>query len=222
MLINMENITAQIRKLRIEKGYTVEEFSKKIGFSSQTGYHKIESGITDLKIKHLYRIAEVLEVTPEELLGLDAPQQQTEDGNLLKEYIRRLKTDLSAVTFQYRNLYGSYQFLDEVLSKLEKENPEAYKSLQEVMTGTKEKRINQNLKTIESTEFSENQEKEDYIKSEKEMGEQWKKLSPKETTSEVLRHHTFLRDMFDQIVRTYLDDKENTENNSVWKKPHSY
>jgi len=218
----MKEIIAYIKRLRIEKGYTIGEFSKKIGFSSQTGYQKIESGQTDLKTKHLFKIAEVLEVKPEELLGIESKSQNNEDTEFLKQYIRRLENDLASVTFQYQNLYYSYQFLDKVFAKFERTNPESYENFQEIILELKEKVIQQNLKELKSTEFSENEEKEEMITHEMNMGERWKKLSPKETTAEVLLHHTTLKDMFDQTLQIYLEDMENKEKPYVWKKNKLY
>lgn len=218
----MKDIVAYIKRLRIEKGYTIGEFSQEIGFSSQTGYQKIESGQTDLKMKHLFKIAEVLEVRPEELLGIETKSQNNEDTEFLKQYIRRLKNDLASVTFQYRNLYYSYQFLDKVFTKFERTNSESYEILQETMLELKDKVIQQNLKELELTEFSGNEEKEEMINHEKDSGEKWKKLSPKETTTEVLLHHTTLKDMFDQVIQIYLEDKDNKEKMYVWKKIRLY
>lgn len=58
-----------IKRLRKEKGYTQTDVAEKLGLS-QNAYSKIELGYSGISIKKLFQFAELLETTPQYLLGL--------------------------------------------------------------------------------------------------------------------------------------------------------
>ncbi|TAN51058.1 MAG: XRE family transcriptional regulator [Methylococcaceae bacterium] len=59
----------KLRVMRQFKGWSQEELAEKIGYSV-SGYAKIEHGETDINISKLEKIAEVLGVNLQQLLGL--------------------------------------------------------------------------------------------------------------------------------------------------------
>ncbi len=63
----------KIKKIRELRSFTQEYMAEKINLSTRA-YSKIESGETELTIKRLNEISEILEVKPEEILGFDEKQ----------------------------------------------------------------------------------------------------------------------------------------------------
>lgn len=59
----------QLKIVRLLKGWSQEEMAAKLGYS-KNGYAKIERGETDLNFAKLERIARLLEVDFQELLGM--------------------------------------------------------------------------------------------------------------------------------------------------------
>lgn len=51
-----------LRELRIQKGYSIEEMSKKMGFESYQGYYYKESGIRKIGADEIAKAAEILRV----------------------------------------------------------------------------------------------------------------------------------------------------------------
>lgn len=51
-----------LKELRIEKGYSVEEMSKMMGFESYQGYYYKESGARKMGADDIAKAAEILEV----------------------------------------------------------------------------------------------------------------------------------------------------------------
>lgn len=66
----MEHIGEKIRKIRYLKGLSQEYLATKCGIS-QNSLSKIELGETKLSIERLTQIANILELTPEEILTFD-------------------------------------------------------------------------------------------------------------------------------------------------------
>jgi transcriptional regulator with XRE-family HTH domain len=66
----MQNLTNKLRTLREVHGYKQEFVGNHLGLS-QTGYSKIEVGEVDLSVKHLQKLAELHQISPEQLLGWD-------------------------------------------------------------------------------------------------------------------------------------------------------
>lgn len=74
----------KIRKIRELKSYTQEYLSDRLNISTRA-YSKIESGETELTIKRLNQIGQILEVSPIEILGFDEKQifnNCTQKGNI--------------------------------------------------------------------------------------------------------------------------------------------
>lgn len=65
----MEDITEKIRLLRLQKGYSQENVADLMGIST-TAYGDIERGKTELTLARTAQMAEVLQTTVGELLGI--------------------------------------------------------------------------------------------------------------------------------------------------------
>lgn len=59
-----------IRNIRDVKGYSQEYLANELGIG-QAAYSKIESGVTDITLSRLYKIAELLEVSVYDLIPTD-------------------------------------------------------------------------------------------------------------------------------------------------------
>lgn len=64
----LTKIRKRIKFLRIEKGYSQYYLGNLLNIS-QISYHKLETGKTELKVKTLLELAEILEVEESYLLG---------------------------------------------------------------------------------------------------------------------------------------------------------
>ena len=60
----------QIKKMRLNKGYTQIQIAEKLGMTYQE-YQKIESGKTVIRADKLFHICKTLEVSSDWLLGLN-------------------------------------------------------------------------------------------------------------------------------------------------------
>lgn len=69
------DIVEEIRKIRIDKGFSHEAMAMNLGIS-QTAYTKLERSETKLTVERLYKIAEFLEVSISELLDENKSIQQ--------------------------------------------------------------------------------------------------------------------------------------------------
>jgi len=56
---------------RKEKGYTIEQMASELGYSSKSGYHNIESGLTSPPLPVAFKIAKLLGKTVHELFDDD-------------------------------------------------------------------------------------------------------------------------------------------------------
>ena len=56
----MEN---KLKSYRKKSGLTLEEVSKKLGYSTPNGYWKIEKGITKLKADQLIKLIKILDIS---------------------------------------------------------------------------------------------------------------------------------------------------------------
>jgi len=68
-----KSIERNIRKIRELKSYSQEFVANKLNLSVRA-YSKIENGETQLTLNRLNQISEILEVTPQEVLGFDDQQ----------------------------------------------------------------------------------------------------------------------------------------------------
>lgn len=64
----MEQVNINIRKRRKELGMSQDVLAKKIGYTDRSSIAKIETGVVDVTIIQLRKIAAALETTPLELL----------------------------------------------------------------------------------------------------------------------------------------------------------
>jgi len=64
---HMARLALNIRRQREHLNYSQEYVAGRLNIS-QSGYSKIEQGASSINVERLYQIAEVLEITPKELL----------------------------------------------------------------------------------------------------------------------------------------------------------
>ena len=69
----METIYNNIKKFRELKSVTRESMAHELGLSL-SGYSKLERGEVDITISKIYKIAEVLKISVEQILNFDASQ----------------------------------------------------------------------------------------------------------------------------------------------------
>ena len=75
----MTDISFNIKKFRLQKGLTLLELANKLGVSEST-IHKYETKrIKNIKYDTIVQLAEVLEVTPQELMGWDKKENTIKD-----------------------------------------------------------------------------------------------------------------------------------------------
>lgn len=67
----MLKLYQNIRKYRVEKGYTQSELAKKMGYADKSAISKIENGKVDLPQSQILKFSEVLDVDPGVLVGND-------------------------------------------------------------------------------------------------------------------------------------------------------
>ena len=79
----MSIVGANIFLYRKRKGLTQEELAAKMGYKSKSSINKIELGINDIPQSKIKQFAEVLEVTPAELMGWTS--DSSDDGDLSKD-----------------------------------------------------------------------------------------------------------------------------------------
>ena len=64
-----EFVGRRIKDRRIELGWTLGELAAKVGYSDNSTLSRVENGKTDMPLKKLDKIAQVLDVTPAYLIG---------------------------------------------------------------------------------------------------------------------------------------------------------
>lgn len=69
----MENIYDNIKRFRELKNITREFIAAELGMSL-SGYSKLERGEVDITVSKIYKIAEILNVSVEQILNFDASQ----------------------------------------------------------------------------------------------------------------------------------------------------
>lgn len=57
--------TDELKKERKQRGYSIDDMARFLGFKSKVTYYNIEIGITEPKISHINRISKILESKPE-------------------------------------------------------------------------------------------------------------------------------------------------------------
>ncbi len=84
------NIGRNIRTIRNSIGMTQEELAEKMGYTSKSTINKIELGKNDIPQSKIVKFAEVLGVTPAQLMGWENIQT---NNDILSDIIVRLRTD---------------------------------------------------------------------------------------------------------------------------------
>ena len=64
-----EFVGSRIKDRRLELGLTLDELASKVGYSDKSTLSRVENGKTDMPLKKLDKIAQVLDVTPAYLIG---------------------------------------------------------------------------------------------------------------------------------------------------------
>lgn len=64
-----EFVGNRIKDRRLELGLTLDELASKVGYSDKSTLSRVENGKTDMPLKKLDKIAQVLDVTPAYLAG---------------------------------------------------------------------------------------------------------------------------------------------------------
>lgn len=110
----MGNIGDNIMRLRKERGLTQEELANRMGYKSKSTINKIELGINDIPQSKVVKFAEVLGVTPAEIMGWTEMQQK---NDVASDIALRLVKD------------SEFLSVVEVINKL---NPEQLASIKQV------------------------------------------------------------------------------------------
>ena len=96
-------IGERIRKMRTERGWTLDELAKKMGYSGRGTIWSIETGKNDVVLSTVAKFAEIFGVTPSEMMGWGKPvseedleeieyvYQYDDLRELLMKYVRKLK-----------------------------------------------------------------------------------------------------------------------------------
>ncbi|MDW7691146.1 helix-turn-helix transcriptional regulator [Flammeovirgaceae bacterium SG7u.111] len=107
----MNEVLKKIKSLRLEKGWTIADTAIKLGFASQASYQKIESGKTSITIDKLFQLAELFDVTPQFLLGLEETK-----GSRVNE-LERINEDLKS-KLELTQKLNTYYETDLTISKV--------------------------------------------------------------------------------------------------------
>ncbi|SFC94116.1 Helix-turn-helix [Flexibacter flexilis DSM 6793] len=115
----MQKVGERIRKLRELRNYTQEYIADKLEISQQQ-YSNIEKGLFDISLKKLYKISEVLEVSPATILEFDA---QVIFNNYAEKSHQNNKPIYYSIDEKIENLYkDKIKLLEEKILWLEKQN----------------------------------------------------------------------------------------------------
>jgi transcriptional regulator with XRE-family HTH domain len=100
-----EQIGAKIRRLRLEKGLTLDQLADKAGSSKSYLWELENKNPPRPSVEKLAGIAKALEVTVDYLIGSDTPEelQDAEDKAFFREY-QRMSPPLKAKLRQMRKL----------------------------------------------------------------------------------------------------------------------
>lgn len=112
------NINMHIKELREGKRLSQTELADAIGISYQS-YWKIENGKTELTINRLNQIAKVLEVSLEELLGVEGKGGAGDEKRVkeLEKRVKELEDTIELYKESNQALKKSFELLKEVLVK---------------------------------------------------------------------------------------------------------
>jgi phage repressor protein C with HTH and peptisase S24 domain len=79
----LKTLGAHCRKLRVQKGYSIDRLSKEGDQLSPGAIHRLERGQADVHISLLYRYADVLEIPVSQLLKFEIPVENDKKHSLL-------------------------------------------------------------------------------------------------------------------------------------------
>jgi transcriptional regulator with XRE-family HTH domain len=102
----MQAIGKKIRKLRELKELTQEYIASEIGLS-QSAYSKIEAGETDITYQRLEKIADILEVKPEDIIAFNEQMifnlhhNQTAQGFVMHNHVSQIERELYEQTISF-------------------------------------------------------------------------------------------------------------------------
>jgi transcriptional regulator with XRE-family HTH domain len=99
-------IHANIKDIRQRKNFSQAYMAEKMNIAL-LNYGKIERGVTELSVKRLYEIADILDVNVLEIIGVAKYFEMVEESRILdklendKKYLKNLVDTLSAVIQKY-------------------------------------------------------------------------------------------------------------------------
>ncbi|QAR29873.1 XRE family transcriptional regulator [Ornithobacterium rhinotracheale] len=118
----MNKVSANIRRIREQKGYSQEYMAQELEIS-QASYARIENEETKLSIDRLFEIANILETDISSLLGsekLTINHQENHEGSFGNGYIQNLHIENKEVYEKLiKNLEEQIDFLKKRLDKYE-------------------------------------------------------------------------------------------------------
>lgn len=108
-------ISEKIRRVRELKNLTQEFMAEKLNMS-QSGYSKIESGQSTVSFAKLHEIAEILELSPEDLITFDSQKFSNSFNNVKGSNNGSVVVDMNSAEF--KALYESKIALLEKLLRM--------------------------------------------------------------------------------------------------------
>jgi len=119
----MTKISSNIKKIRELRNFTQDYMADKLGIT-QAGYSKIESGSSDIVYSRIEEIAEILEVTPEDLVTFDSQKYFNSFNNVKGS--NNGSVIIEPNTTEVKKLYEDKIVLLEKLLSLSEENLKRY------------------------------------------------------------------------------------------------
>ena len=114
----METIYNNIKKFRELKSVTRESMAHELGLSL-SGYSKLERGEVDITISKIYKIAEVLKISVEQILNFDASQIFNVSNN---QQVQGLGSQVDTINFYGDDYKEKYiKMLELEVERLKKE-----------------------------------------------------------------------------------------------------
>lgn len=120
----MEDILKRVVSLRKNRGISHEAMATNLDLS-QTAYSKIEKGETKLSIERLYKIAEILDSSVEELMGFQSKYSQEIKDNehftvIAHQEVENLFQENKEISDKLiRHLEDLVQTKDQIIKELE-------------------------------------------------------------------------------------------------------
>lgn len=70
-----------LKRIRIEKGYTLEYMAERAGYADKSGYYHLENGNVKLTVDKAIKIAKILNVDPSIFFVNEVQETSTEDNH---------------------------------------------------------------------------------------------------------------------------------------------